>query len=509
MQRLVIPGGWYGEALPSGAWAALVPHQGLQSHLGPIPLPPGETFGPGFVRITEVGGFRLAGQAHDTLDPACWEWVAAGAGGTWTSYPPPCVGVSPVIYDRGGRLLRSDGAVGSQGYRYVTPANQVISGDATYGPFHGLFEYTALDTPGLWVGQGATDGSGCQLWDATDPAAPVLRQVELGDCRFLRARQAGDQVALAFMAADGVVLLWTTVAELRALPPVVAPPAPVTFQFTHPVSVYPFKAEGSGLPDLFTLGTYSEAPAPPDPLPADQRLLLAHDGQADWVVPSGHLRAWDLCLIECYLVKGETLDQSVVRWDRQARSLLQQWPGDCGLIPMFYCQGGAPPDELWPVSAVCDGLRRLSPIVNLSLRIKILAPFAYHRANGVVAHPELQQALDALAAEAARVGPAALTPVPGPPQPQPPQPPEGASMLIATLDNAKVYPYKALKPSSQPGCVNVILLDDRVLSAHGDDRDPGTDGPWEQAQVTGAAAAFAAGGEVFVHLVVPADKLPR
>ena len=82
-------------------------------------------------------------------------------------------------------------------------------------------------------------------------------------------------------------------------------------------------------------------------------------------------------------------------------------------------------------------------------------------------------------------------------------------MLVATLDNATVYPYKALKPSSQPGCVNVILLDDRVLSAHGDDRDPGTDGPWEQAQVTGAAAVFAAADQVFVHLVVPADKLPR
>lgn len=81
-------------------------------------------------------------------------------------------------------------------------------------------------------------------------------------------------------------------------------------------------------------------------------------------------------------------------------------------------------------------------------------------------------------------------------------------MHFSKFDGSKVVPYKALKPSSNSGCVNVILPTDRVLSAHGDDRDPGTDGPWEQGQVSGNAVTFVAAGELFTWLIVPVDKLP-
>lgn len=205
------------------------------------------------------------------------------------------------------------------------------------------------------------------------------------------------------------------------------PPAPTpipTFHFTHPISVYPFKAAGSGRPDLFTLGTYTEAPAPPSPLPHG-RLLLAHDGESDWTIPAGELRSYDLVLWELYRVKGEPLAITFARWERQTRSYLTQWPQDCALIPMFYCQGGAPPNELWTVGEVLEALERLDEIANLDRRIKIAAPFAYDRANGIVAHSELRQAFDNLVAAAAAAGESTLTPLPSDPPPiDPPKPPK-------------------------------------------------------------------------------------
>jgi hypothetical protein len=192
-----------------------------------VPFPPGETFGPLFVRCTNINGFRFAGQAHDSTDPACWEYDPEEEDDGWWSYQPPCCGVSPVIYDRDGVLHRSDcgPGLGSQGYRYVTDANVIVSGDATYridlGSGRSLFEYT--DVGGLLIGQAAYDGGGVQVWDGT-----VLRQLETGDCRFIRANRDGDTVALAFTRPEGVVLMQTTVAELRTLPPVVTPEPPVT-----------------------------------------------------------------------------------------------------------------------------------------------------------------------------------------------------------------------------------------------------------------------------------------
>lgn len=221
MTRDLVTGGMYGDHLPSGGWCVLIPQQMVLTHLGALALPPNDRFGPLFVRATDVNGFRFAGQAHDTLNPACWEYDSQ-----WISYPPPACGVSPVIYDHDGVLHRSDcgPGVGSQGYRYVDSQNQLVSGDATYGPFHGLFEYTDLGD-GLWIGQAAYDGGGVQVWDDTHAnQLPILRQLETGNCRFIRANRAGEVVALAFTRPEGVVLIATTMAELRALPPVVTKP---------------------------------------------------------------------------------------------------------------------------------------------------------------------------------------------------------------------------------------------------------------------------------------------
>lgn len=82
-------------------------------------------------------------------------------------------------------------------------------------------------------------------------------------------------------------------------------------------------------------------------------------------------------------------------------------------------------------------------------------------------------------------------------------------MHFSTLDGSRAVPCQELRPSSQAGCVNVILPDGRVLSAHGDDRDPGSDGPWEQGQVAGQLVTYLADGKFFTWIIVPADKLPR
>lgn len=260
MNRRVIPGAWYGDHLPTGEWCAIVPTIGVSSHLGLDPLlPPGEPWGVGFIRCTAVNGFRFAGQAHSTTNPAVWEWDSDDR--AWEAYPPPACGVSPVIYDRGGLLHRSDcgPGVGSQGYRYVTDQNVIISGDATYGPWYGLFEYTDLGD-GLWIGQAAYDGGGVQVWDGT-----TLRQLEPGDCRFVRANRAGDVVALAFTRPEGVVLIQTTMAKLRALPPVTAiekVPGPIVNEPPKepPVSATPnrldiIRAVDAEFPHLLQLNT--------------------------------------------------------------------------------------------------------------------------------------------------------------------------------------------------------------------------------------------------------------
>jgi hypothetical protein len=186
--------------------------------------------------------------------------------------------------------------------------------------------------------------------------------------------------------------------------------------------VRPFFATGSGKADVFTLGTYTESATLPNPMP-EGRLVVTHDSAEDWTIPTG-LRPYDLLLIEYYRRKVETLNQSADRWLRQTDSLLAQWPGDVGVIPMFYGQGGAPPDELWTVQEVLDGLAYLSTLVNWSARIKVIAPFAYRRANGIIAHVELREAFDNLCTESDRVGePALIAPVDPPDPPDPPIPP--------------------------------------------------------------------------------------
>lgn len=253
-----------------------------------------------------------------------------------------------------------------------------------------------------------------------------------------------------------VVEDWDCQSDVIELVPPPAIPVIPSFAFSHPVLVVPFKdpqgssgasheicVNGAGMtierPHFAAgdslanrrgelLGIYSEAsdnPASDLELAASMktRLMLCRDQGGPWQLPRG-LRQWDIPTRELYLVIGEPVEQAPERWKREVRELLAAWLGDVAVIPMFYCQGGAPPNEIWSVADVCAGLASLSEIVNLSARIKVVAPFSYLRANGIVAHAELQEAFDRLKAAGAKAGVAQLLPVdsPKPPDPVPTTP---------------------------------------------------------------------------------------
>lgn len=229
---------------------------------------------------------------------------------------------------------------------------------------------------------------------------------------------------------DGI--LWTDIKVADLVNPVEPPVPPLhipTFTFDHPVLVVPYKdpdlqAGTEYRMDDGSLGVYTEAADPSAAIAEADRLndrcLVAHDAPTSWIPPAA-LRAWDLPFIECYRLKSETLEQSVMRWHDNLMTLILAWPNDLGLIAQFYCQGGAPPNELWTIAEVLDALRPLSDLVNASPRVKAVAPFAYARANGITAHPELQATFANL--KAAAGSDVELMPIPTPQPPDPPDPP--------------------------------------------------------------------------------------
>lgn len=217
MRRLTLPGGRYGEALPSGAYAVLVPAQNLvDTHLGPIPC----TLDlPLYPRITEVGGFQIAGQA--ATGGLALHYRAST--GLWTRAAQPSRGVNGHIFDRTGTLQFAPPTT-SQGYRYVADDGTLILGDATYADAaRAIYEYTTRGD--LTVGQGAQ--SGCLLLRGADRVV-----LEPGDTRFVHFAQRGDQLAItiAKLTETRTVLIWLTVDEIDTLPreaPVGTPPPPV------------------------------------------------------------------------------------------------------------------------------------------------------------------------------------------------------------------------------------------------------------------------------------------
>jgi hypothetical protein len=148
------------------------------------------------------------------------------------------------------------------------------------------------------------------------------------------------------------------------------------------------------------------------------RAVYCHDTFSDVTIPAG-FQPCDQVWLELYRYRGDSLQQSQQRWLEQMQKLLQQWPGDIGVVPMFYRMGGVP--GMWSEQEALDTLTSLTPIVNLSPRIKVIAPFSYQRANGIVANPGLHEAYNRLLAAAQAAGRPTFIPVT--PEPPPIDPP--------------------------------------------------------------------------------------
>jgi hypothetical protein len=230
MTRKEFPGGWYADALPSGEYVVLFADQFLETHLGQIAFLDAQRQ-PLFPRCTNVGGFSFAGQSWHTDQTMEWH-------GGWVTINKPACGVSPVIYDNDGLLHISDCSIGSQGWRYVTPDNVLVTGDETYGPgpdSPGLYEWTDLN--GLVIGQGAEGG--VIVWDGTQH-----RILEAGPAasRFIRVQRDGDNVSIAWWGETGAptTVVWATMDELRQLPVLqpVEPPVPPGEPMKIPATVW-------------------------------------------------------------------------------------------------------------------------------------------------------------------------------------------------------------------------------------------------------------------------------
>lgn len=211
-----------GDYLPTGEFAVNRPNDGVATHLGMLPFPPGETGGLLFPVITNVGGFKIAGQCNSTVRGAA-VWYS----GAWHDDVRLPVGTKPCIWDNFGALVVNDGSAGSQGYRYVTPANVIKTGDQTYAALNGINEWTDLSITqdrSLMVGQ-ANWTYAVILWDGTHH-----RLIEAVNGRFVTAHRSGDLVSLTYMTPGAAVLLSATVAELLTLPiyePQPIPPDPI------------------------------------------------------------------------------------------------------------------------------------------------------------------------------------------------------------------------------------------------------------------------------------------
>ena len=412
------------------------------------------------------------------------------------------------------------------GYRYVDERVRLVTCSSTYfDPIRNVTEYTRFNDD-ITIGQGNKPGMGVVVW-----IDGVLRRL-IGRGTLwsvVHVRRHGDLFAISAscFSAHETWFWWMTRAELTALS---QDPKGEIQAFNHPTLIVPFRdpAGESGAPAEVVvnrtiqqtlrpcvvaedslegykgpiLGVYSETLNPQNALKTANglrtRVFLCHDSPAPWTLPAG-LRQWDVPLIELYRSAGEPLSAAVARWKSAAIKLLDDWPGDCGVIPQFYCMGGAPPNELWPVDEVLAGLDHLHEIVNISSRIKVVAPFAWQRANGIVAHPELRVAFASLLR--ATPGIPALLPVPGPPPP--PLTTEGDLMLLSTFDpTKKPVAVKAVKPlSGHKDVFTLILADGRVYSMQPDgtdgDRDPGAEGSYERCRVSGNVATFYPAGETY------------
>lgn len=227
MTRTPFPSATYLDSWPNGPFAVLYPGSHLETHLGRVALPPGETFGLLYLHCTPdpLVGFRIGGQRHD--DGQMQEWTQRD--GWLPTFPPlsaRAVYVGTVLMD----TLPA-------GYQFVDEkTGEPVERTRTYAPLNGLSEWSMIGD--LQIGQLHDGDPGLGCFDGT-----TLRLIEPGLCTFHVEHRDGERVTLSFVKPTQAVRIDCGLAELRALPPVEVPePEPPPFV---PVSVGdPLPADG-------------------------------------------------------------------------------------------------------------------------------------------------------------------------------------------------------------------------------------------------------------------------
>lgn len=233
LTRVSIPGGIYADALPSGAYAVNV-SGAVRTHLGET-LPSEPLM---FLRITEAGGFRVAGSSNITGQV----WVLTN--GVWALDGRPSHGAQGHEWTSDGRLfvLPPVGAQDSQGLRYYDPSLPAdianydttretvgfVTGSASYSPSTPLAQLLGIQHLFEWTKHGEV-----AIGQAEGGAVIQYRGrhylLEPGDTRFIQFHRDGARLAVAIskLAQREAVLIWLDESEILSLPPyVLAPPAP-------------------------------------------------------------------------------------------------------------------------------------------------------------------------------------------------------------------------------------------------------------------------------------------
>lgn len=357
--------------------------------------------------------------------------------------------------DAAGRALYEQTA---GGWRYVNDAGTPISIKDTTGAAPDVRNFTAWSD--VKIGMGQNGGIVAHLANET------FRRVLVPGNWFdvVVSRVLGTFYILGVDYPGHRTCVWsTTFAEIAAAPKE-AQPVP-EFDFNHQVIVAPFKDPQrlSGAKyciDDNSLGSGTEDADPRAAIEANatKRLFVVHDGPDLWTPPST-MRPWHVPVLELYLVNSDVL-ANVKRWQTNVLHVLDVWKYDVGVVPMCYTQ--AKPDagdprgwsDLYSIDQVYTALSYTSYIVNLSPRIKIVAPFEVVRENGATGHPELMLAVQAMV-RAGTTSTSILQPVnppkPSPkpdPEPQPQPQPEEDDMALMTNEQYE----KAIQIAGDVAC---------------------------------------------------------
>jgi hypothetical protein len=249
-----------GDYLPSGEHAINLPFVGLQTHLGVIPFPPGETQGVLFPVISNAGGiFGIAGNCQSSARP-----IVVWYDGAWHDDYRSAVGNKSCIFDNFGVLTVNQGEAGSQGYRYVTSSNQLVKCDDTHGPTYHVSKWTDLSVNQdrtLLVGQ-AHWTNAVVVWDGAlvdGVMTGVHRVIEAVAGNWITAHRLGDLCSITYATATYAALVLASEAELRGLPIIEVPVEPPPIDETTPPEPEPPEPPITEPPE--------PEPIPPQPQP--------------------------------------------------------------------------------------------------------------------------------------------------------------------------------------------------------------------------------------------------